>query len=45
MCRRYIYEVNYFKEKNFKIISIDYVGFVMMYYLLFVRIFCFFEKF
>lgn len=44
-CRRYIYEANYFKEKNFKITSTDYVGFVTMYYLSFARIFCSFEKF
>lgn len=44
-CRRYIYEANYFKEKNFQITSTDYVGFVTMYYLSFARIFCSFEKF
>lgn len=45
-CIRYIYEANYFKEKNFKITSTDYVGFVTMYYYLsFARIFCSFEKF
>lgn len=37
-----IYKANYFKGKNFKITSADYVGFVIFYHL---QEFCSFETF